>query len=85
MVVQYFASNQNSHNVPSSHDRSEDKNLMCIEHGPCETRLPKLQAVGTPKDEVDLFECSISEGDMAQEDILELIIDDDDNIIDIKG
>ena len=39
------------------------------------------------RDEVDLFECSISEGDKAPEDILELIIDDndDDNIIYIEG
>ena len=60
---------------------------MCIKHGPCESLLPKLQAVGTPRDEVDLFEHSISEGGMAQEDILELIFDDDDddNIIDIEG
>ena len=60
---------------------------MCIEQGPCESFLPKFQVVGLPTDEVDLFECSISEGDMAQEDILELIIDDndDDNIIDIEG
>ena len=62
---------------------------MRIENGPCETLLPKLEAVGTPRDEVDFFECSISEGDIAQEDILDLIIDDDDddddNIIDIEG
>ena len=60
---------------------------MCIKHGPCESLLPKLQAVGTPRDEVDLFECSISEGDLAQEDISELILDDDDdeNIIDKEG
>ena len=60
---------------------------MCIKHGPCESLLPKLQAIGIPTHEVDLFECSISEGDMAKEDILELIIDDDDNdnIIDIEG
>ena len=60
---------------------------MCIKHGPCESLLPKLQTVGTPRVEVDLFECSISEGSMAQEDILELIVDvdDDDNIIDKEG
>ena len=63
---------------------------MCIKHGSCESLLPKLQAV-IPTDKVDLFECSISEGDMAEEDILELIIDDDDddddddNIIDIES
>ena len=57
------------HHVTSSHDRAENKDLMCI----------------TPRNEVDLFECSISEGDMAQEDTLELITDDDDNIIDIEG
>ena len=59
--------------VSSRHDRSEDKYLMCI----------------TPRNEVDIFECSISEDDMAQEDILEFTIDDDDdnddNIIDIEG
>ena len=70
LVVQYFASNQNSHHVSSSHDRSEDKDLMCIKQEPCESLFPKLQAVGTPRDEVYLFECSISEGDMAQEDVL---------------
>ena len=39
------------------------------------------------RDEVDLFECSISEGHIAKEDILELIIDvdGDDNIFDIEG
>ena len=60
---------------------------MCIEYVPCETLLPKLEAVGTPRDEVDFFECSISESDIAKEDILEIIIDDDDdgNIIDIEG
>ena len=60
---------------------------MCMKLGPCESLLPKLQAVGTPRDVVDLFECSISEGDMAEEDIFELIIDDDDddNIIDVEG
>ena len=52
---------------------------MCIKHGPCESLLPKLKAVGTPRDEIDLFECSISEGDMAQVDVLELIINDNDN------
>ena len=59
--------------------------LMFIKHWPRESLLPKLQAVDTPRDEVNAFECSISEGEMAQEDILELIIDDDDNIIDIEG
>ena len=60
---------------------------MCIKYEPCESLLPKLQAVGTPRDGVDLFECSISEGDMVQEDILELITvgDDDDIIIHIEG
>ena len=42
--------------------------------------LPKLQAVGSQRDEVDIFECSISGCDMAQEDILELIIDDDEDV-----
>ena len=39
------------------------------------------------RDEVDLFECSISEGHIAKEDILELIfdVDDDDNIFDKEG
>ena len=60
---------------------------MCIEHGPCESLLPKLEAVGTPRDKVDFIEFSISERDIAQEDILEWIIDDDDddNIIHIEG
>ena len=60
---------------------------MCIKHGPCASLLPKLQAVGTPRDVVDLFECSTSAGDVAKENILELIIDDDDdeNIIGIEG
>ena len=61
-VVQFFASNQNSHHVSSSHNKSEEKDFMCIKHRP----LPKLQAVGTPRDEVDLVECLISEGNMAQ-------------------
>ena len=87
MVVQYFASNQNSYHVSSSLVGTEDKDLMCIKHGPCESLLPKSQAVGTPRDEVNLFECSISEGDLALEDISELILDDDDddNIIDKEG
>ena len=51
-------------------------------HGP----LNKTTGVGTSRDDVNLFECSVSE-DMAQEDILETIIDDDDdvNIIYVKG
>ena len=50
---------------------------MCIKHGQCESLLPKLLAVGTPRDEDDLFNIL--------EDILELIIDNDDNIIVIEG
>ena len=48
---------------------------------------PKLQAVGTQRDEGYPFECSIPDDDMTQENILELIIndDDDDNIIDVEA
>ena len=56
-------------------------------HGPCEGLLPKLQGVGIPRDKVNLLPMLDFNGDMAQEDILELIIDDNDNdnIINIEG
>ena len=59
---------------------------MCIRHGPCESLPPKLQAVCIHIEEIDPFECDITEEDMAQEDVSHLIIDDDDDddIIDVK-
>ena len=71
--------------LSSSLNGSEDQDLMCIKLGPLESLLPKLQALGNQRDEVDSFECMISEDNLAQEDSEELKIvdDDDDNIIDV--
>ena len=43
-------------------DGSEDGELMYIKHGPCQSLLPRLQAVRLDKsEEMDLFEISVSE------------------------
>ena len=54
-------------------DGSEDGDLICI------SLLPELQGVCVHNEELDPFECDITEEDMAQEDVLHLIIDDDDD------
>ena len=46
--------------------------------------LHKQQAVCVHSEEIDPFECDISEEGMAQEYVSHLIIDDDDDIIDVE-
>ena len=64
-------------------DGSEDNELMCINHGPCEERLSRLQSI--EEDDIDPFD-EITEDDIAQEDVADLQIDSDeegDDTIDV--
>ena len=56
----------------SSLDGSEDNELMCIKHGPCEELLIRLQSI--EEEDIDPFD-EITEDDIAQEDVADLQID----------
>ena len=72
--------------LSSSLDGSEDDQITCIKHGPCQSLLPRLQAFHQEEEETDPFECTtVSEEEMVQEDVAHLILDehDEDEILDI--
>ena len=72
--------------LSSNLDGSEDDQITCIKHGPCQSLLPRLQAFHQEQEETDPFECTaVSEEEMAQEDFAHLILDEDDEdeILDI--
>ena len=72
--------------LSSNLDGSEDDQRTCIKHGPCQSLLPRLQAFHQEEEEIDPFECTtVSEEEMAQEDLAHLILDenDEDEILDI--
>ena len=60
--------------LSSSLDGSEDNELMCIKHGPCEELLSRLQSI--EEEDIDPFD-EITEDDIAQEDVADLQIDSD--------
>ena len=68
--------------LSSTLDRSEDGNLLCIKHRPHKSLLSMLQAVRVKAKELDSFKCSITEEDMTQENISNLLINEDDGAID---
>ena len=70
----------------SNLDGSEDDQITCIKHDPCQSLVTKLQAFYQEEEETDPFECTtVSEEEMAQEDVAHLILDenDDDEVLDI--
>ena len=78
--------------LSSSLDGSEEEDLMCIKHGPCQSLLPKLQAIRVYDEEIDPFiiseqeDMEVSEEDMAQEEVEDFLIDDDDDeFIDVEA
>ena len=78
--------------LSSSLDGSEDEDLMCIKHGPSQSLPPKLQAVGVQDEEINPFiilekgDMDVSEEEMAQEDVEDVLIDDDDDeFIDVEA
>ena len=56
----------------SSLDGSEDNELMCIKHGPCEELLSRLQSI--EEEDIDPFN-EITEDDIAHMDVADLEID----------
>ena len=60
--------------LSSSLDGSEDNELMCIKHGPCEELLSRLQSI--EEEDIDPFD-EITEDDIAQEDVADQQIDFD--------
>ena len=72
--------------LSSNLDGSEDDQITCIKHGPCQSLLPRLQAFHQEEEETDPYECTtVSEEEIAQEDVTHLILDehDEDEILDI--
>ena len=68
-----------AHYISSNLDGSEDDQITCIKHGPCQSLLPRLQAFHQEEEETDPFECTtVSEEEMAQEYVAHLILDEDD-------
>ena len=68
--------------LSSGLDGSEDNNIACVKHGPCQYLLSRLQAASLDENQTDPFDdhqVSISEGDIREEDIDELFIDPDDD------
>ena len=56
--------------------------MACIKHGPCEELLSRLQSI---EEDIDPFD-EITEDDIAQEDVVDLKIDSDeegDDTIDV--
>ena len=69
--------------LSSSLDGSEDNELICIKHGPCEELLSRLQSI--EEENIDPFD-EITEDDIAQDDVADLQIDSDeegDDTIDV--
>ena len=63
----------------SNLDGSEDDQITCIKHGPCQSLLTRSQAFDQDEEDTNPFECTtVSEGEMAQEDVAHLILDEDD-------
>ena len=60
--------------LSSSLDGSEDNELMCIRHGPCEELLSRLQSI--EEEDIDPLD-EKPEDDIAQEDVADLQIDSD--------
>ena len=70
--------------LSSSLDGSEDNELMCIRHGPCEELLSRLQSI--EEEDIDPLDEKTEDG-IAQEDVADLQIDSDeegDDTIEIK-
>ena len=61
--------------LSSNLDGSEDDQITCIKHGPCQSLLPRLQAFHLEEEEIDPFDTNVSEEEMAQEDVGHLILD----------
>ena len=59
-------------------DPSEDDQIVCIKHGPCQNLLKKLKVGQLDDVGSDPFDIEVSEKGMCQQDISEVIIDDDD-------
>ena len=59
-------------------DGSEDDQIVCIRHGPCQNLLENLKVGQLDDVGSDPFDVGVSEEDMSEEDISELIIEDDD-------
>ena len=69
--------------LSSALDGSEDNEIMCIKHGPCQSLLSRLESTAHDEDDVsDPFDIQISEEEMCLEDIEELLIDDSDEELD---
>ena len=69
------------HPYSSNLDGSEDDQITCTKHGPCQSLLPKSQAFHQEEEETDPFEyTSVSEEDIAQEDVAHLTLDEDDEV-----
>lgn len=69
--------------LSSNLDGPEDDQIMCIKHGLCQSLLPRLQVFHQEEEETDPFKCTtVSEEEMAQEDVAHLILDEDE-ILDI--
>ena len=61
--------------LSSNLDGPDDDQIKCIEHGACQSLLPKLQAFHQEEEETDSFECTtVSEEEMAQEDVTHFIL-----------
>ena len=60
--------------LSSSLDGSEDNELTCIKHGPCEELLIHLQSI--EEEDIDPFD-EITEDNIAQENVADLQIDSD--------
>ena len=59
-------------------DGSEDDQIVCIKHGLCQNLLEKLKVGQLDEVGSDPFDIEVSEEDMCEKGISELIIDDDD-------
>ena len=69
--------------LSSNLDGLEDDQITCIKHCPCQSLLPRLQVFHREEKDTDSFECTtVSEEEMAQEDVAHLILDEDE-ILDI--
>ena len=56
-------------------DGSEDNQIVCIKHGPCQNLLEELKVGQLDDVGFDPFEIEVSEEEMCEQDISELIID----------
>ena len=79
---------QKSYNIgvfSASLNRSEDGDLMFIKHMPFKSLQSKLQTIHVQSEEIDPFECDISEEDMSLKNVSHLIIDDYDGIFYVEA